>query len=400
MKLPRFSLLKDNWRVVVPVVVVVAGVALLLLVRLGSLTHGLGQHEVRLHAYTHNVYNIIHNPLNAPINLLHWLASVVDPGYGQTVTRLPSVVYGILTLIAMHYIMRKWYGRRAGYFGIVLFACSSWFLHNSRLGTDDIMHLWALPWLLATFLFWDTYRKAYAWASFLAIANLLLVLYVPGMVWLLIVALALQPHHLTETWIRLTALWQRLLAVAMILAVVASLAVAFAHNPSVGREWLALPQRFNTSQTVVHHLAQSLTFAIYRGPIAPENWLDRMPVLDIFTMVMALAGLLYYLRHINASLTRLLFGLGLVSALLFSLGGPVNYGVIVSLWYILAAGGLGYLLREWLHVFPRNPLARGAGYGLISLALALSCIYNLRSYFVAWPHNPTTIASFKYTIKH
>jgi hypothetical protein len=60
------------------------------------------------------------------------------------------------------------------------------------------------------------------------------------------------------------------------------------------------------------------------------------------------------------------------------------------------ATGLAYLLRDWLKTFPNNPVARGVGIGLVVAAVGLSCIYNYRAYFIAWPHNTVTRTVFIY----
>jgi hypothetical protein len=85
----------------------------------------------------------------------------------------------------------------------------------------------------------------------------------------------------------------------------------------------------------------------------------------------------------------------LAGLLLVGLGGPVGLSLLVPLLYVWAAAGIAYLTREWLQVFPNNPLARSLGLGLIVLAVGLGCIYNLRAYFVAWPHNQTTRVTFQ-----
>jgi hypothetical protein len=86
-----------------------------------------------------------------------------------------------------------------------------------------------------------------------------------------------------------------------------------------------------------------------------------------------------------------LFGFVLVG-----MGGPVGLSVLVPLAFVVAAAGIAYLLHEWLKVFPRNPLARGFGVALVTVAVLVSCVYNLRAYFVAWPAVDTTQTIFRY----
>jgi hypothetical protein len=132
------------------------------------------------------------------------------------------------------------------------------------------------------------------------------------------------------------------------------------------------------------------------GPHQPALWLGRAPILDVFTLAMCIIGLYFYGLHPRASRTKLLGSLFLIGAVLVALAGPVGLSLLVPILYIIAATGITYLIKEWLKVFPLNPLARGLGLGLVALAVTLACAYNLRAYFVAWPHNDNTHAVFHY----
>jgi hypothetical protein len=141
----------------------------------------------------------------------------------------------------------------------------------------------------------------------------------------------------------------------------------------------------------------SLSFFVYKGPTTATVWLPRLPILDFFSLIMMVLGALFYAKHIRAPRTRMLLILFILGAALFALGGPVTISILVPLMYLLVTAGFGYLLHEWLLVFPRNPLARSLGFSLLGIAVSLSCIYNLRAYFVAWPHNSATEAAFHKT---
>jgi hypothetical protein len=88
--------------------------------------------------------------------------------------------------------------------------------------------------------------------------------------------------------------------------------------------------------------------------------------------------------------------LSIISFLLLIVGGPVMRTILVPLLYIVAFGGVAYLLHFWLGMFPRNVTARWLGIGIVCLAIGLTITYNLRHYFVAWPHNSDTHTAFTY----
>jgi hypothetical protein len=111
-------------------------------------------------------------------------------------------------------------------------------------------------------------------------------------------------------------------------------------------------------------------------------------------IVCFLAGILFYLSHIKAERTQLLLALSAIGLLLTAAGGAVPRSLLVPLIYLVSFGGLAYILHYWLKLFPVNPIARRTGISLVAIAVALACAYNVRHYFVAWPHNPATQAAY------
>jgi hypothetical protein len=385
---------RSHWKIISFVGLSAAVVAFIMLYRLGSLTGGISTAELQQRAFAGNWHHIIHDPLNAPLTSLEWLCLAISSHQGQTLTRLASTVFGVLALVSFAYVLRRWYGVRTALFGTVLFGLSSWFLHVSRFAGPEVLYLWAVPTLLATHIAWERYSKR-PFTTFIAIAVLAILLYIPGMFWLVLLSLTMQSHHLIDGWRQLKQIWQRVGLVALFVVLMAPLGVALIHTPTLIQDWLGLPQTFSDPGEVPRRFAQTIGILIWRGPKQPQLWLDRIPVLDVFSGIMGLLGTVFYARHIAAPRTRLLVSMYVIGAIFYSLGGSVSFSMLIPIIYLVIAAGVGYLLHEWLHVFPRNPLARSIGFGLLGLAISLACVYNVRAYFVAWPHNETTIATFK-----
>ena len=74
--------------------------------------------------------------------------------------------------------------------------------------------------------------------------------------------------------------------------------------------------------------------------------------------------------------------------------GAVDIAIFLPLLYIFIGGGLSFLLIQWLHVFPRNPIARMIGISMLSALVVLIAAYHLNRYFIAWPLSPQTKAAF------
>jgi hypothetical protein len=159
--------------------------------------------------------------------------------------------------------------------------------------------------------------------------------------------------------------------------------------------WAGIPAHFGAPLDIAKQFVAVPVHLFARGPQYPEQWLGRLPILDIFTLAACIVGIYFYLTNLKAGRSRLLFGLLLLTMLLVGLHGAVSLSLVVPVLYLFVAAGIAFLMKEWLQRFPFNPLARTIGIGFILAAVGLSCLYNLRSYYIAWPHNSVTKSTFR-----
>jgi 4-amino-4-deoxy-L-arabinose transferase-like glycosyltransferase len=375
-------------------VLAVAGLSWLLLNRLGSLTGGLSAGELSAATAPVGWHGIYHQPLDLPLKLVRSVVFVLFPNHGQALTRLPNVLFGALAIVSFAWLVRLWHGTRTAIMASLLFATSAWVLHASRLASFDVLYLWATPTLLLVYMQLQKHKtSAWAWYGSLLVWGLLL--YVPGMVWLVLVAAYWQRGILVSAW-RHFGQWRQRLLYLLAGLVWLPLLVVDLRRPGELRAWLGLPAHFARPATVLKQFVAVPAHLFVRGPQYPDIWLGRAPVLDVFALAACVIGIYFYVTHRQAGRSRLLGSFAVVGFVLVGLNGPVGLSLLVPLLYVGAATGIAYLLHEWLSVFPNNPLARGLGIGLLALVVGLSCVYNLRAYFVAWPHNQTTQAIFQY----
>lgn len=376
------------------IILAAGGLGWLMLYRLGSLSGGLSGGEQHIADGIYGWHGLYRHPLYLPIDILRSIDFRLFPGHGQTLTRLPNAVFGALTISSFGVLLRAWYGGRTAVLTAILFACSAWTLHVSRLASNDVLYLWAVPTLLLVQLalqkLYDRWYVVYG-----ALAAWLLMLYVPGVVWLVAASVLWSRNHWLQALVHLSKWWQRTLYVAVAVPFVALLAKGLTENGSFLR-WLGLPQHFAPPLTLAKQFAAVPVHLFVRGPELPSIWLGKAPVLDVFTLAMVLIGAYFYAMHWRAGRSRLLFCCLVAGWILVGLGGPVGLSLLIPPLYLCAAAGIAYLLREWLKVFPRNPLARGFGITLVATAVVLSSGYNLRAYFVAWPHDPATRTTFSH----
>ncbi len=370
-------------------------VGYLLLYKLGSLVGGMSAQEIIASSTPVGLSGIFNHPLDLPIKLVRSIVFFGIPDHGQTLSRLPNAFFGLLAIFSFATLVWLWHGGRTAFFATAMFASSAWTLHVSRYASSDVLYLWAIPTILLIQVFLHRYGdKPIVWYGCLLIWGLLL--YIPGMIWLMVAQIICQRGLLVKTLRHYTSLTHRLLSVVAVFVWLPLLIIDLLRNGQL-IIWLGLPVNFDGG--IGHVIKQIVAVPVHlfvRGPQYPDLWLDKLPILDIFTLVTCAVGIYFYARNWKATRSQTLLAMSGVGILLVGLSGAVSISTLVALAYIFVAAGIAYLLTDWLKVFPLNPLARGLGIALVSVAVLLSCAYNLRSYFIAWPHNEATRVTFRY----
>lgn len=370
--------------------------AWLMLYKLGSLVGGLSSGEWSVATTPIGWHGLYNHAFYLPLQAVRAVDFFVFSHHGQTLTRLPNAIFGALTVISYVWLIWRWHGRRTAILAGCLFAGGAWILHASRLASFDVMYLWIIPVLLLANVTLQRHReRAYAFYGNMLLWGLLL--YIPGAVWLVLINMYFQRKLIAADWKHFNAWWQRGVY-ALVGVVWLPLLVLNLQSGAAVKTWLGLPAHLEGPVQLLKHFAGVFVHLFVRGPLYPDLWLARAPILDVLTLVLSLIGIYFYATRLSASRSRLLFSFFAVGAILVALNGPVGLSLLVPLVYILAATGLTYFTQQWLRVFPLNPLARGFGLALVTLAVALACVYNLRAYYVAWPHNDVTRATFFYRV--
>lgn len=382
---------KAHWSSLIGILCSGALLAVLLGARLARLLPVLTHTEQRTLTASAQPHTLLTNPLHLPLKVLQWLTTFAPHGHAVFFGRLPSVGLAFLSFYLFVLLARRWYGNRGMVFGALLFATSAWFLHVARFSSTDIEYLAGILVLLFMHLhLHDHANRPVATYSWLLV-NLLL-LFIPGFVWFVAFSALTQWRTILSSWKHLDKVINRSAWLLVSVAGLATLIYTFIRSPKLLRVWAGVPSHFATWDALGHNIAESFTGLLWHGPHAPELWLGHLPLLDFFTGVMLLAGVVFYIGHWRAQRTHLLFGYILLGGVLAGLGGAVRLAVIMPIIYLVILAGIAYVLHFWLRVFPRNPIARAIGLTVIVFVIAISCFYNLKQYFVAWPHNPETVA--------
>lgn len=394
LKLWRFLL--DNWWPILAAILVLTAIGALLGLELFGLTgHRLSLAEKVYHLHVINndlgLKAILRNPVNLPFSLGIYLLEKLhlkDP----LILRGLSALFGAVSIYSFYLILKSWHTRRIAILGTVLFATSAWTLHTSRLATPEVLLM--TPTILIMCATWLEVSLKRRWILVLCLVSSLLLIYVPGMVIFVIAGIAWQTkriyHELRQTSLWFVVPWL-LLGLLLLLPLVWT-ATRAPHNLLT---LTGLPDRLPTIKQFGLNFLDIPVQLLARGPKEPSHWLGRIPILDIFSIVMAAIGTYAYAFRYALDRTKLIVGIFMVGSLLVALGGGVTISFLIPFVYILVAGGVALMLQQWSTVFPRNPFAKTLATTLMSIVIALVAFYHINHYFIAWPNAPETRAAFQ-----
>ncbi len=362
--------------------------------RLDSLVPGVSQTESttvqQVQSRSLSARDILDNPLYLPHQLAQY--GLEKLGFtGIFWLRSIGALFGVIAVFSMFFIIKHWHTNRVAVISIILFATSSWLLHSARLATPETTYL-LLPLLILIGTRLQQGDHPFTTLSLAAFAGGLM-LYVPGMVWFILPGAIWQRKRLLDQSADVNRLWNILLPVGFVILLL-PLGYALAADPDLIKVWLGLNNEIVSVTEALKNILKVPVYVFVRGEADPAIGLGRLPLLDVATAAFAVFGAYWYGFHRKLDRTKfVLGGLGL-SFVLAGLNGILSSTLLLPFIYLLAAGGITFLLQQWFTVFPRNPLARGVGIGLIVAVVVSASFYHTQRYFVAWPNAPATKQAF------
>lgn len=366
----------------------------LLWFKLGSLVAGLSPEEAiaQRHLALKDISfrSLLNNPLYLPYSLILYVLQALGL-HGPTALRGVSAVIGTISAMAFYLIIRRWHTPRLALFGTLLFSTSSWFLHLSRYGSTDILYVGIIA-VLLTGVWLQQSKRRRLMLVFALLAGTLYI-YVPGMIWFILIIGFWQARRLIGEMKRVPWWFNVLIGLGGV-ALLFPLGWSLVQNPLLIKPLLGLPERWPTICELLGNIINIPMHIFVRGPNDPAKWLPGTSYLDIFSGMMLIIGAYWSLFRFRLDRVRVTYGVLILGTLLIISGGPTSIALLLAPLYLLITAGMTFMLQQWFTVFPRNPIARSLGTSLLSLAVLVTVFYHINHYFIAWPHAPAVRNTF------
>ena len=358
-----------------------------------TLLPGLSTNEVAQAASSQTLHQIINNPIGLPHKVLQFSTQQLLPG--PLGVRSASALLGAITLGCFFYVLKHWYSSRIAILGTLTLGTSSWFLNIGRLGTDASMYF--LLFIAIACVTWI--RKSHASILSLLVSAFVvtILLYVPGMIWIVIPAVLWQIIQLADRLEKHNPFLLTAISILIILAL-APIGWTLFKQPDLVKTYFGIPHTLPTLDVVGKNFLNIPVQLFYQGPNNPEIWLGRLPLLNIFSTAMFAIGLYAYAKKRRLDRTWFTLFVFIFGGALVSIQGPVTTSILTPFIYLMVAAGIALLLQQWFTVFPRNPFARTIGTVLMTLVVLIASYNGLHQYFIAWPNAPETKAVFSQKI--
>ncbi|MBI5357364.1 hypothetical protein HZB74_00730 [Candidatus Saccharibacteria bacterium] len=335
---------------------------------------------------TRNLDSIKENILFAPKKILDLV--LIKAGLSSALSaKLVSAALAFLAACLFFVLIRQWVSFRITVLSTLIFSSSTWVIFHARdTGFGSSLLLVLLFLLLAAVVI---NKKTTGVLAYLLTLMLSLCFYVPGFIWLILAGIIFYFKNIKKYLGSITKT-DKFVISGLFIAPLVPLAYFLSKDTVTLKAWLGLPEGI-TSRNVLNNLIDLPSQLVFKGVDNPLVWLYYSPVIDWVTLVLIITGSIYiFNRERYAILKKSAFMFTAIILALILLNGYEYISVLLPLLYMFAAVGLTFLVEQWFHIFPRNPLARSIGLSLVVFVVVLVSSYHVVRYFIAWPRMDAT----------
>lgn len=317
--------------------------------------------------------------INAPYHLLQQL-SISLLGLDRLSIVLPSLIFGVLTMVLFLLTMRQWFSESVAVVTTLIALTSGPFITMVRGATpDSMLPFWTVLLLYAAVKVLVKQDKAFVWKVLVAIASVGL-LYTPFGIYPLLaftVAGSLHPH--VRSRVRRIKLHRKLILLGIFLAGITPLILHAIWHPESLLTLIGL-DAFRASLADFQETLRVLYASFINFTHSGFVGVNIAPAFTIAALCLMLLGFLRCLKdwHTTRSYVLLIWaGISLPVIIL----APHEQQTILMLAMLFLAIGSETLIVEWYKLFPRNPYARIAGLVPLSILFVTIATTSVTHYF-------------------
>lgn len=370
-------------------IIAIALIAILFLYRIGTLTpQATTEASNRINAAS--VKKIINNPINAPYKIARHAAYKLNPTLASE--RSIGALVAITSVGIFYMVIKRFMSKYAAILSTILYASSSTLLNNARIASPDIMLLMLFVLFACGYIILASRHNPRSWI--VGTIATCVALYTPGMLYFILIGAVIIVRYLLAS--RSLPKKQIIgLCCAITTILLLPLVYAFVSNPLLYKEYLALP---STMPTIISFLKSTSAVPLgilVKAPINPMYRLGEQPMLDVTSTLLFTLGCVSLAKHYRLKRVYIIFGIFVLGTTITAMSNNYeNSFMLFAFVYFTAGFGIDYLLRSWKQVFPHNPFAVYLSLAVISVAVLVSVNFQIKRYYVAWPHNPAVQAAF------
>jgi hypothetical protein len=307
---------------------------------------------------------------------------------------LPALICAFVAGVGAVLLLRRWFRPNIAILATVIMITTGQFLYVAQSGTASISYiLWPVWLLLTATMITSSPRHKRFWKVMFFIV-MPLSLYTPLSIYLVlaICSAGILHPHVRYVLKRMPRTHLAMLVVGSLI-VAAPLVYLVGIKPQLALQLLGAPASWPPDiwQNAKILVQQYLNF------ISPQSGVLMTPVLGMGSIALILIGAwqLFTIRYTARSYTLTAWIILLLPALIIN---PFFTSVTFVPLLLLLASGLGYLLREWYGIFPRNPYARFVGIVPLTILVAGLVVTGANRYFDGYRFDPDTAASFSHDV--
>lgn len=385
-----------RWRYAISYVFLGLMLTLLLLLASTYMPGGLTEEETRHAVISSNLTPESLSPENIIDLPYHALqkASLLALGVSQFSIKLPSLLLGLITALALVVLLHRWFRPNVAVLTAIVVISTGQFLFIAQSGTSGILYLlWPSLMLLFATLIIQKAKWQATW-YLLLVVTIALSLYSPlsiyVMIGLLVAGIA---HPRLRLALRHLPYGSIILPFLLGLAILLPLLTQLYAAPNIGLTLLGVPQQ-------MPDLWQNLTivFRQYFDVISPSSGRIMTPIFGLGVLALIALGFLqmFRSRYTIRSYTIVTWLLLLLPIIILH---PFYSSVIFVPLMLVVAIGIDTLIREWYKLFPQNPYARFAG--LIPLIILISTLTatGIERYLYGYHYDPRTANHFSNDVR-